>query len=165
VQGQASGSAAPADRAGTYALVTEQVASLLEVCPGPVAAMASAAALLKDTFDHFSWVGFYLPAADGSLVVGPYQGPLACIRLPAGKGVCGAVATSRRTVVVPDVHAFLGHIACDTRARSEIVVPLVKGGRLLAVLDVDSHLPDAFNTDDKHGLEAIAERLARGWPT
>lgn len=147
-----------------YALVTEQVASLLEVCPGPVAAMASAAALLNDTFDHFSWVGFYLPADDGSLVVGPYQGPLACVVLPAGKGVCGAVATSRRTVVVPDVHAFPGHIACDSRSLSEIVVPLVKDGRLLAVLDVDSHRPNAFNADDRQGLEAIGERLARAWP-
>ncbi len=149
--------------AGTYALVTEQMTALLEGCPGPIAAMASAAALLKDTFDHFSWVGFYLPEEDGSLTVGPYQGPLACIRLPAGKGVCGAAAASARTMVVPDVHAFPGHIACDARSRSEIVVPLVMDGRLLAVLDVDSHLPDAFGDADRKGLEAVATRLSRSW--
>jgi GAF domain-containing protein len=162
MQGQTSVSGEPAGRAATYALVAEQVTSLLEGCPGPVAAMASAAALLKSTFDHYSWVGFYLPQADGSLVVGPYQGPLACVVLPAGKGVCAASAAARQTMLVPDVHAFPGHIACDTRSRSEIVVPLVTDG-LLAVLDVDSHLPDAFNADDKQGLEAIAERLARAW--
>ena len=97
------------------------------------------------------------PAGDGSLVVGPYQGPLACIRLPKGQGVCQAAAAQRRTVIVPDVHAFPGHIACDARARSEIVVPLVGG----AVLDVDSHLPDAFTADDQRGLEAVAEILCR----
>jgi len=147
-------------RAATYALVVEQVRALLEGCPGVVAAMASISALLKDTFDHFSWVGFYLPDADGSLVVGPYQGPLACIRLPAGQGVCGAAATARKTVVVPDVDAFAGHIACDARSRSEIVVPVVRDGRLLAVLDVDSHLPDAFTGEDREGLEALAGLLA-----
>jgi len=147
-------------RAATYALVVEQVRALLEGGPGVVAAMASSAALLKDTFDHFSWVGFYLPDADGSLVVGPYQGPLACIRLPAGQGVCGAAATARKTVVVPDVDAFAGHIACDARSRSEIVVPVVRDGRLLAVLDVDSHLPDAFTGEDREGLEALAGLLA-----
>lgn len=148
-------------RADAYALVLDQLRSLLDGCPGPQAAMASTAALLKDTFDHFSWVGFYLPAEDGALVVGPYQGPLACIRLEPGKGVCGAAAASRRTIVVPDVHAFPGHIACDARSRSEIVVPVVAGDRLVAVLDVDSHLPDAFTTADQHGLEQAARCLSR----
>jgi GAF domain-containing protein len=148
-------------KAQAYALVQQQLRSLLDGCPGFVAAMATTAALLKDTFDHVSWVGFYLPAADGALVIGPYQGPLACIRLPEGKGVCQAASSSRRTVLVPDVHAFPGHIACDARSRSEIVVPVVSAGRLRAVLDVDSHLPAAFDEDDRRGLEAVAEALAR----
>ncbi|HEX5138878.1 MAG TPA: GAF domain-containing protein [Planctomycetota bacterium] len=148
------------DRDAAYTLVAEQMRSLLDGCPGATAAMASASALLMDTFDHVSWVGFYLPADDGSLVVGPYQGPLACIRLPAGQGVCGAAAAARKTVVVPDVHAFPGHIACDTRSRSEIVVPVMRDGRLLAVLDVDSHMPDAFRSTDREGLEALAALLA-----
>lgn len=108
-------------------------------------------------------MGFYLPLPDGSLVVGPYQGPLACIRLPAGKGVCQAAAVSRRTVIVPDVHAFPGHIACDSRSRSEIVVPVLQRERLLAVLDADSHLPDAFTAADQRGLEDVAACLARAW--
>ena len=155
------GGGAGEGRREAYALVLDQLRALLEGCPGPVAAMASTAALLKGTFDHFSWVGFYLPAEDGALVVGPYQGPLACIRLAPGKGVCGAAAASRRTVLVPDVHAFPGHIACDTRSRSEIVVPILSGSRLVAVLDVDSHLPDAFTPTDQHGLEQIAACLSR----
>jgi GAF domain-containing protein len=147
-------------KAQAYAQVAEQARSVLDGCPGFVAAMASVAALLKDTFEQVSWVGFYLPAANGSLVVGPYQGPLACIVLPPGKGVCQAAASSRRSVVVPDVHAFPGHIACDSRARSEIVVPVVSAGRLVAVLDVDSHLPAAFDDTDREGLEAVARLVA-----
>ncbi len=150
-----------AAKAQAYALVEEQIRSVLDGCPGFVAAMASTAALLKDTFESMSWVGFYLPADDGSLVIGPYQGPLACLRLPKGRGVCQAAASSRRTVLVPDVHAFPGHIACDARSRSEIVVPVVSTGRLRAVLDADSHLPGAFDEDDRRGLEAVAEALAR----
>jgi GAF domain-containing protein len=121
-----------------------------------MAAMATAAGLLKETFDHCSWVGFYVAEEDGSLVIGPYQGPVACMNILPGKGVCGAAAESRRTVVVPDVHAFPGHIACDPRSRSEIVVPLLAGSRLVAVLDADSHEPAAFDEADRNGLEAIA---------
>lgn len=153
----------PVRRDASYALVAEQVRALLEDGLDPVAAMASAAALLKDSFDVVSWVGFYLPSRDGSLLVGPYQGPLACTRLPAGKGVCQASATSRETVIVPDVHAFPGHIACDARARSEIVVPVIAKDRLVAVLDVDSHLPAAFGEHDRKGLEVLAGILSRAW--
>jgi GAF domain-containing protein len=154
------GGGAGEGKAHAYALALAQLRSVLDGCPGPVAAMASTAALLKDAFDAFSWVGFYLPAGDGALVVGPYQGPLACLRLAPGKGVCGAAFASRRTIVVPDVHAFPGHIACDTTSRSEIVVPLVAGGRGLGVLDVDSHLPAAFDDEDRRGLEAVAGVVA-----
>jgi L-methionine (R)-S-oxide reductase len=150
-------------REEAYARLLDQLRAVLDGCPGFLAAMASTAALLKDSFDHVSWVGFYLPAEDGSLVVGPYQGPLACIRLAPGKGVCGTAATRRETVLVPDVHAFPGHIACDARSRSEIVVPVLAGRELLAVLDVDSHLPAAFETADQKGLEEVASCVARAW--
>jgi len=143
-----------------YASIRAQLGSLLEDRPGFLSAMATATALLKENLDHVFWVGFYLPAGDGSLVVGPYQGPLASLRLAPGKGVCGAAASSRSTIVVPDVHAFPGHIACDPRSRSEICVPVVAAGRLRAVLDVDSAEPAAFDESDREGLEALAQALA-----
>ena len=121
---------------------------------------ASTAALLNDTFEHFFWVGFYLPAEDGSLVVGPYQGPLACMRLPVGKGVCGDCYTRRETIIVPDVHAIEAHIACDARSRSEIVVPVLESLQVRCILDVDSTEVDAFEDSDRAGLERIATILA-----
>jgi GAF domain-containing protein len=145
--------------AEAWPTLVEQVRGVLEACPDFTAAMASAAAILKDGVPKISWVGFYLPRADGSLGVGPYQGPLACTVLPAGKGVCGAAATRRETVLVPDVHAFPGHIACDPRSRSEIVVPVLRGRDLRAVLDVDSTRPAAFGEPDQEALEAIAAML------
>ena len=151
---------AGADKAAAYGAAHAQLASVLEDCPDFVAALASTAALLKDTFPHFFWVGFYLPEPDGALRVGPYQGPLACLRLPAGQGVCGAVATRRETLIVPDVHAFPAHIACDPRSRSEIVVPLLRDGELIAVLDVDSDRPDAFDEADRDALEKVARLVA-----
>jgi len=143
-----------------YDEVVAQVASLVSDTPDFVAAMASVAALLKDRFGHFFWVGFYRPAADGSLVVGPYQGPLACVRLPQGKGVCHACYTRRETIVVPDVHAVEDHIACDPRSRSEIVVPVLDSLQVRCVLDVDSEELDAFDEHDRAGLERIATILA-----
>lgn len=148
------------DKGAAYDEAVAQLRSVLDGCSDFVAAMASTAALLNDRFAHFFWVGFYLPARDGSLVVGPYQGPLACLRLPAGKGVCATALTERRTVIVPDVEAFPGHISCDSRSRSEIVVPvLAAGGAVRALLDVDSDRPDAFDEADRKGLEAVAELL------
>jgi GAF domain-containing protein len=149
-----------ADKAAEYEAAHAQLASVLEGCPDFVAALASTAALLKDTFPQFFWVGFYLPEPDGALRVGPYQGPLACLRLPPGQGVCGAVASTRETRIVPDVHAFPGHIACDPRSRSEIVVPVLRGGELIAVLDIDSDQPDAFDEADCEGLEKVAHLVA-----
>jgi GAF domain-containing protein len=139
-----------------YAAARDQLAALLADCPDFVAAMATVAAVLKDNLDHVSWVGFYLPEPDGSLRVGPYQGPVASTRLPPGQGVCGAVARSLESLVVPDVAAFEGHIACDPRSRSEIVVPVLLGERLRAVLDVDSEEIAAFDEVDRRWLEAIA---------
>ena len=148
------------DRAEQYATVAAQLESLATDSPGPTSLMASTAALLNDTFDHYFWVGFYLPDDDGSLIVGPYQGPLACERLAAGRGVCGACFTRRETILVPDVHAVEDHIACDARSQSEIVVPIVRDEHFLAVLDVDSATRNAFNDDDRAGLEQVARILA-----
>jgi len=146
------------DKAAAYARIRAQLAELIRDVPRVPARMATACALLID-LDHVSWVGFYLPENDGGLSVGPYQGAVASLRLPPGKGVCGAAAAGRKTVIVDDVHAFPGHIACDPDSRSEIVVPLLRGDELLAVLDVDSHLPAAFDRVDRESLEAIARAL------
>jgi GAF domain-containing protein len=148
-------------KAEAYRAVHVQLESVLEDCPDFVAAMASAAALLKDSFAHYFWVGFYLLQPDGSLRVGPYQGPLACIVLPPGQGVCGAVVEARDSLVVADVHAFPGHIACDARSRSEVVVPIWRGEELIGVLDVDSERPDAFDQTDCSGLETVADLVTR----
>ena len=124
---------------------------------------ATAASLLSQAFaPRFFWTGFYVvdPDKPQELVVGPYQGTLGCLRIPFGKGVCGAAAASRETQLVPDVHAFPGHIACDSRSNSEIVVPVFdKNGHLAAVLDVDSTEFDAFDDIDREGLEAICQIL------
>ncbi|MHC4548229.1 MAG: GAF domain-containing protein [Planctomycetota bacterium] len=144
-----------------YAAIRARLEALLVDASDFVAVMATTAAVLKEHLEHASWVGFYLPEPDGALRVGPYQGPPASVRLPPGGGVCGAVARSRRSLVVPDVHAFEGHIACDPRSRSEIVVPVLKGERLSAVLDLDSERPAAFDEIDRRGLEAVAGLLTR----
>jgi GAF domain-containing protein len=152
-------------RAEVYSGVCSQLEGLLADVPDFVSAMASAAALLNDTFDHFFWTGFYLPADDGSLTVGPYQGPLACVRLPAGQGVCGACFAKRETIVVPDVQALdshpFCHISCDARSRSEIVVPVLRGIQVRCILDVDAAEPNAFDAHDRAGLERICTILAR----
>ena len=114
---------------------------------------ANLAALLFHTLPELNWAGFYW-MKDGGLVLGPFQGKPACVRIALGKGVCGSAAASRRTVVVPDVHAFPGHIACDSASESEVVVPVVKAGRLLGVLDLDSPRPARFDEEDAKGLEA-----------
>ena len=124
----------------------------------PWANAANAAALLFECVAEINWAGFYF-LRGGELVVGPFQGRIACVRIPLGSGVCGTAAARRATLVVPDVHAFPGHIACDAASNSEIVVPLVAGGRLLGVLDVDSTRPDRFGPDDARLLESLAARL------
>ena len=147
-------------RAAEYETVAAQVTTLIEEAPSFVAALASTAALLNDTFEHYFWVGFYLPEEDGSLSVGPYQGPLACMKIPAGRGVCGAAVERREVLVVPDVHEFADHITCDSRSRSEVVVPVLRDGELRAVLDVDSDRLDAFDDSDRTGLVTLAGLLA-----
>lgn len=148
----------PADKAERYAEVEEEILAVLDGEPDRVARMATVASMLADAFPAFFWTGFYVvDAAKGDeLVVGPYQGTLGCLRIPFGRGVCGAAAATRSTQVVEDVHAFPGHIACDSRSASEIVVPVFgAGGDLIAVFDVDSAEPAAFDEIDQQNLEQI----------
>ena len=153
----------PADKAARYAALRAEIGAVIAGEPSSTARYASAAALLREAFgDRFFWVGFYLvdPAKPEELVIGPYQGTLGCLRIPFGKGVCGAAAAERTTQLVPDVHAFPGHIACDSRSNSEIVVPVLDvNGALAGVLDVDSTSFNAFDAIDQAGLEAICADL------
>ncbi len=148
----------PPEKAARYAALAEEIAAVLDGEPNTVARMATIACMLANSFEHYFWTGFYVVDADrpGELVVGPYQGSLGCLRIAFGRGVCGAAAATGLTQVVADVHAFPGHIACDSRSASEIVVPVFgPDGRLIAVFDVDSERPAAFDAVDRHGLELI----------
>ena len=139
-----------------YADLAEHVAAVLEGVNDPIAGMATVSCLVHHAFGHL-WTGFYRVAEPGRLLrVGPYQGTLGCLEIPFGKGVCGAAAAEGRTVVVEDVNAFPGHITCDGRSASEIVVPVFdRAGALLAVFDVDSDRVAAFDGDDRDGLERL----------
>jgi GAF domain-containing protein len=148
----------PADKAQRYAAVAEEIGSVLDGETNLTARMATVAAMLAAAFPTFFWTGFYVvdPDKREELVVGPYQGTLGCLRIAFGRGVCGTAARERKTQIVPDVEAFPGHIACDSRSRSEIVVPVVDAdGRLLAVFDVDAVTPEAFDELDAQWLERI----------
>ena len=138
-----------------YAQLLEQARALLHGERDRIANAANLSALVYNALPDLNWVGFYV--LDGSeLVVGPFQGLPACVRIPLDKGVCGAAARTRQTQRIEDVHAFPGHIACDSASRSELVVPLLDGDRLVGVFDLDSPVPDRFDADDQRGLEAIA---------
>jgi L-methionine (R)-S-oxide reductase len=141
-----------------YAQLNQQLAALIGDERDFVANMANMAALIFHQLPALNWAGFYL-MRDGELVLGPFQGKPACIRIPLGKGVCGTAAATRETQVVPDVHAFPGHIACDADSRSEIVVPLIRDGAVIGVLDLDSPEPSRFDDADRVGLEAAAQAL------
>ena len=141
---------------GRYARIKTQLEELFVKVTDPLSRMASIAALVQAKMPHHSWTGFYR-LADGELLVGPYQGPLACMRLERDVGVCWACANGRAALVVADVHAFEGHIACDPSTQSEVVVPVFDGaGEVQAVLDVDSGAPDAFGDADVQGLTELA---------
>jgi len=145
-----------------YKEVGQQIAAVIDGETSVTARYATAACLLNEAFDYFFWTGFYVvdPLKQTELVVGPYQGTLGCLRIPFGKGVCGACAEKGETIIVEDVHEFPGHIACDSRSNSEIVVPVYDRDRkLAAVLDVDSTEVGSFDEDDKIGLEAICKTL------
>ncbi|WP_298916054.1 GAF domain-containing protein [uncultured Algimonas sp.] len=145
-----------------YTDVEMQICGVLEGEPNRTARLATVACLLSQAFEDFYWTGFYLvdPEKPDELVVGPYQGTLGCLRIPFGEGVCGAAAAQRRTVVVADVHAFAGHIACDAASESEIVVPVFDGETLIGVLDVDSTRKDTFGKADQVALERITGLIA-----
>lgn len=141
-------------KAALYAELAKQARALLDGEHDRIANAANLSALAYQALPDLNWVGFYL--FDGTeLVLGPFQGKPACVRIPLDRGVCGAAASQRQRQLVPDVHAFPGHIACDAASRSEIVVPLVHQGELIGVWDVDSPVPDRFDEDDRQGMEAL----------
>lgn len=148
-----------------YRQLEGEIAAVLAGIDDAVTVMATAACLVHQALPAASWTGFYRVVAPGLLRVGPYQGPLGCLEIPFDRGVCGAAARERRSQLVPDVHAFPGHIACDAAARSEVVVPVDDAaGELVAVLDVDSHQPAAFDEEDREGLERVVAVLSRHLP-
>jgi L-methionine (R)-S-oxide reductase len=143
-----------------YAMLVKQVASILEGERDLVANASQFSAFVYDTILDLNWAGFYLarPNKAGTgeeLLVGPFQGKVACARIPFGRGVCGAAASTRETILVPDVHAFPGHIACDSASNAEIVIPLVQNGKLVGVFDIDSPTLERFTLEDQAGLEAM----------
>ena len=149
---------AAADKPARYRELLPQLAGLLEGEPDLIANLANTAAALRECVPAASWIGFYI-ARGGELVLGPFQGKVACVRIALGRGVCGTAAAQRKTLIVPDVEQFPGHIACDAGSRSEIVVPIVRRGEVVAVLDFDSYDLAAFDDADAAGLAPIAELL------
>ena len=149
------------DQPTDYTQLTQELRKLLAGEHDFIANAANTAAVIFGALPQVNWAGFYFLKA-GELVVGPFQGRPACVRIAMGRGVCGTAAVERRTLLVPDVHAFPGHIACDPISRSEIVVPLLAGGTLLGVLDVDSPRLGRFDTADARGLEALAGLFVAG---
>ena len=143
-----------------YADLSEQIGGLLSGEDDSTANLANAAAAIYHALPALNWAGFYL-LRGSELVLGPFQGKPACVRIPVGRGVCGAAAEQRRSVLVEDVHAFPGHIACDSASESELVVPLIRGGSLIGVLDLDSPRLARFDADDQAGCEALAAIIVR----
>jgi len=147
-----------------YRELASQLTGLLEGERNAIANAANMSALLFHSLPDLNWAGFYL-LRGSELVLGPFQGKPACVRIPIGKGVCGTAVAQRASIVVPDVHAFPGHIACDSASRSELVVPLFHGDDVVGVLDLDSPLPSRFDEEDRRGCEALAEILLQGSDT
>jgi L-methionine (R)-S-oxide reductase len=157
---QSSNAAESLAKPDLYRELTVQLEALLAGERDPIANAANTAALLFHGLPDLNWAGFYL-MRDGELVLGPFQGKPACVRIPVGKGVCGTAVARRASIVVSDVHAFPGHIACDSASRSELVVPLFRDDRIIGVLDLDSPRPGRFDDDDRAGCEALAAILMR----
>ena len=141
-----------------YSTLNAQLRQLIKNVAHPVANLANAAALLYHTLPNLNWAGFYMLEGD-KLILGPFQGKIACIEIPVGKGVCGTAAAKNETICVPDVHQFPGHIACDCASNAEIVIPLRKAGKVIGVLDMDSPEYRRFTREDQLGLEAFAAIL------
>ncbi|WP_372761996.1 GAF domain-containing protein [Pseudoalteromonas sp.] len=142
-----------------YQSLVKQTESLIAGESNVIANMANISALLFTSLEDVNWAGFYFMDSPTELVLGPFQGNPACIRIPVGKGVCGTAAATKQTQLIADVHAFDGHIACDAASNSEIVVPIIKNGAVFAVLDIDSPSIGRFDTDDQAGLEALVKCL------
>lgn len=149
---------ADGDKSKLYADLLSAVEAVTDGEPDPIANMANVAALIWQFLPDLNWAGFYR-MAEGELVLGPFQGKPACIRIPLGRGVCGTAAAKGETQLVEDVHAFPGHIVCDAASASEIVVPVTVDGRVVAVLDLDSPVPARFDIADQNGLEMLIERI------
>lgn len=145
----------PPRKAQLYPLLAEQAAALVEGEREPIARMANLSALLWQALPEINWAGFYRRMGE-ELVLGPFQGKPACVRIPWGKGVCGTAAQRAETLLVPDVHLFPGHIACDSASRSEVVAPILTAGQVVGVLDIDSPLPSRFTEEDAQGLTQLA---------
>ena len=143
-----------------YRLLEEQTEALLGGEPDALANAANFVALLHENLDRINWIGIYVLRGD-ELVLGPFQGKAACVRIPLGRGVCGVAAETRTTQRVADVHAYDGHITCDPASNSELVIPLIVAGRLVGVLDIDSPYHDRFDTKDQRGIEAVCASFVR----
>lgn len=143
-----------------YNQLSKQLDALLEGETNLIANLSNTSALLNTFLKEINWVGFYL-MNEGELVLGPFQGLPACVRIPVGRGVCGTTVAKEQTMVVDDVHAFPGHIACDAASKSEIVIPLIKNGVILGVLDIDSPIEARFTSEDKDGLEKFVDVLLK----
>ncbi|WHY76470.1 GAF domain-containing protein [Neobacillus sp. WH10] len=146
-------------REENYELVKKQLHALLHDEPNQIANLSNASALLNQFLDRINWVGFYLMDTLGELVLGPFQGLPACVRIPLGKGVCGTAALKKKTIRAEDVNQFPGHIACDSASQSEIVIPLIKGDQLIGVLDIDSPEKNRFDVLDQEKLEEFVDVL------
>ena len=143
-----------------YSMLSKQLDALLTGERNRIANLSNASSLLNQFLERVNWVGFYL-MEDGELVLGPFQGLPACVRIPVGKGVCGTAVSEKKTMLITDVHEFPGHIACDAASRSEVVIPLVKNGEVVGVLDIDSPELSRFNEEDQEGLELFTEVLLK----
>jgi len=141
-----------------YHSLTKQLDALLTGETDRIANLSNASALLNQFLTNINWVGFYILRED-ELVLGPFQGLPACVRIPTGRGVCGTAVARKETIVVKDVHEFPGHISCDAASQSEIVIPLIKNGEVIGVLDIDSPIVDRFSKDDQEGLELFVQTL------
>lgn len=149
------------DKVAFYDELAQQLEGLLSGERDAIANAANTAALLFTTLPDLNWAGFYFLRSPDELVLGPFQGNPACVRIAVGRGVCGTAVAQRRTMLVEDVHAFGDHIACDAASRSEVVVPLIRDGRIFGVLDLDSPLLARFDRDDQRGIEAVAQIYAK----
>ena len=151
----------PQEKQAMYEILQAQLAGLMADERDLIANLANMSALLFQALDEINWAGFYV-MKEGMLVLGPFQGNPACIRIPLGRGVCGTAASTMETQLVEDVHLFPGHIACDAQSQSEIVIPLIRDGKVLGVLDIDSPVKARFDGADQVGLEALARQLVDG---